>query len=178
MFGGRKTAARRDYRAWVRRGAELGRQPELTGGGLARSLGGWQAVARARREEPRVKGDERILGDGGFVEAVLSQANQRLERRCLLRARGRDLDWLVQRVAELLSISPREVLRRGKYPEAVAARSILCHFAVRELGVTTVALARFLKTSQPTVSQSARRGERLVAERGLEIEADAGPGSA
>lgn len=72
-------------------------------------------------------------------------------------------------MADLCSVDPREVLRRGKYPEVVAARSVLCHFAMRELGLTTVALARHLKISQPTVSQSARRGERIVAERKFEM---------
>jgi REP element-mobilizing transposase RayT len=177
MFSLRKAAACRDYRAWVRRGVELGRRPELTGGGLVRSLGGWKAIAPSRRREPRVKGDERILGDGGFVETVLAEASQRLERRYRLRAEGRDLDWLVQRVADLYGMSPRDVLRRGKHPEVVAARSVLCHFAVRELGLTTVALARRLEISQPTVSQSARRGERIAAARGFEVlpEADRAP---
>ena len=32
-----------------------------------------------------------------------------------------------------------EVLREGKYARAVAARSLLCYWANRELGITTVA---------------------------------------
>jgi predicted transcriptional regulator len=41
--------------------------------------------------------------------------------------------------------------------------------AVRELGETTAELARKLGITQPAVSLSVRRGERLVKEMGLEL---------
>ena len=44
QFGKRKMTARRNYRDFVQKGIELGRRPELTGGGLIRSLGGWEEV--------------------------------------------------------------------------------------------------------------------------------------
>jgi DNA-binding MarR family transcriptional regulator len=47
----------------------------------------------------------------------------------------------------------------------VAARSLLCYWANRELGITTVELARRLNLAQPTVSQSVDRGERIAAEK-------------
>jgi len=37
------------------------------GGGLVRSHGGWQGLARLRREHAICIGDERILGSTGFV---------------------------------------------------------------------------------------------------------------
>ena len=37
------------------------------GGGLVRSLGGWKAIKVLRGVGERIKGDERILGDGDFV---------------------------------------------------------------------------------------------------------------
>ena len=45
--------------------------PELTGGGLIRSSGGWAADKTMRRGTDRMKGDERILGAGDFVESVV-----------------------------------------------------------------------------------------------------------
>jgi REP-associated tyrosine transposase len=53
----------------------------LVGGGLIRSLGGWAAVKSMRGGAERIKGDERILGDGNFVQAVLENCKQELERR-------------------------------------------------------------------------------------------------
>ena len=53
----------------------------------------------------------------------------------------------------------------SKYARTVAARSLLCYWANRELGISTVELARRLNLAQPTVSQSVDRGERIAAEK-------------
>ncbi len=60
MFGKRVGAARRNYRADVKQGIELGRRADLIGGGLVRSGGGWQSVKAMRRQHIHAKGDERI----------------------------------------------------------------------------------------------------------------------
>ena len=44
LFGKRVAEARRNYRAYVKKGIEMGRRPELVGGGLIRSLGGWDEI--------------------------------------------------------------------------------------------------------------------------------------
>lgn len=62
--------ARASYRAFIAAGTVQGRRPELQGGGLVRSLGGWQAVTALRRGREAYGGDERILGSTVFVEAV------------------------------------------------------------------------------------------------------------
>ncbi len=67
LFGQKLSAARKAYRAYVQKGISQGRRPELVGGGLIRSAGGWSAVKALRQEPARMKGDERILGDGEFA---------------------------------------------------------------------------------------------------------------
>ncbi len=62
LFGDREEPARRAYRQFVQDGFTQGRRPELTGGGLLRSLGGWRGVLAAKREGRPEPGDERILG--------------------------------------------------------------------------------------------------------------------
>jgi len=54
------------------------------------------------------------------------------------------------------------VLRVGKQPLRVKARDILCYFANRELGMSTVELARILK-----ISRSVQRGEKTVETENL-----------
>jgi len=130
-----------------------------------RSLGGWKAIKALRGMGERIKGDERILGDGDFVESVLGASNEGLERRARLQAAGYDFDRLVKRVAAVFQMPFHEVLREGKYVRTVAARSALCYWANRELGISTVELAGRLKIAQPTVTQSVERGERIVAEQ-------------
>src|SRR5574342_538251 len=62
QFGPTPARARQAYRAFVAAGLPQGRRPELQGGGLIRSLGGWQAVATLRRGREAYRGDERVLG--------------------------------------------------------------------------------------------------------------------
>ena len=71
LFDYRQWIARRRYRAFVEKGIAEGRRSDLTGGGLIRSSGGWAAVLEKRRAKIFEKSDERILGDGDFVEQVL-----------------------------------------------------------------------------------------------------------
>jgi hypothetical protein len=70
-FGKKEREAVRAYREFVREGVSLGRRPELVGGGLVRSLGGWSEVLSLRRQSKRELSDERILGSGAFVERML-----------------------------------------------------------------------------------------------------------
>jgi len=164
-FGKRVGQSRKRYREFVQQGIEQGRRPELVGGGLVRSLGGWKAIKALRGIGERIKGDERILGDGDFVESILRAGNERLERRAFLQAMGYDFERLVKRVAALFEMPLTEVLREGKYARTVEARSVLCFWANRELGISTVELAKRLKIAQPTVTQSVARGEKVVVEK-------------
>lgn len=170
MFGDRVGAARRQYREYVEEGLSRGRRPDLVGGGLLRSIGGWKGLKKSGDAGTRVKGDERILGDTDFVTSALKAAQEQMERKYLYKARGYGFPWLVNRVGELLHMAPGEVLRPGKYPGAVVARSVLCYFATRELGLSTVELARRLHQSQPTVSQAVQRGEKIASEKSFHLE--------
>ena len=116
-----------------------------------------------------MKGDERILGDGKFVEKVLKRAGENMERRYTIKAEKHDFNWLVRQVAEALDMQPDDVLAPGRYKNAVKARSVLCYWGTRELGLTMVELAKRLHLSQPTVSQSAMRGRKIALEEGLRL---------
>jgi len=62
-FGKTAKHARKEYLNYVEVGMGQGRQDELTGGGLIRSVGGWSEVKRLRRMgKDHVMSDERILG--------------------------------------------------------------------------------------------------------------------
>lgn len=169
MFSAHAGHARRKYRAFVAKGVSEGKRPDLTGGGLVRSIGGWSALKAARRAGLRQKGDERILGDGDFVEAVLDAANEAMERKYRVIARGFDLEKVAERVAEVLGMDYDEVWAPGKYRRTVAARSLLCFWAVRDLGIPMATLARRLSISVPAISKSVVRGEMLVHQQGYNL---------
>jgi len=167
FYGRKKAAARQGYREYVKKGISDGRRSDLVGGGLIRSAGGWGAVKAMRRGMERMKGDERILGDGNFVETVLQAAQENLESKYELKSKGYGFDWLVERVALLMNLEPGDILSAGKYPQRVKAHSLLCYWGARELGMTTVALAKKVNLAQPTVSQAILRGQKIAEDLGL-----------
>jgi putative transposase len=114
-------------------------------------------------QPPAQTPDERILGDGDFVEAVLSGAQEAYERKYRLKASGIDVENLAHDVAEILGIEPVNVWDSGKHPQVVQARSLLCYWATSELGISQARLSRRLGLSQPAVSLSVTRGRAIAA---------------
>jgi putative transposase len=169
LFGDKLPSARKAYRAYVKKGIAQGRRPELVGGGLIRSAGGWSAVKAMRRAKDHMKSDERILGDGEFVQNVLDEAKERLEERYWIKTQGYDLDKVTIRVSSELGIDPEQVWASGKHPMTVKARSLLCYWAVSKLGFSATKLAKKLGISQPSVSISVKRGERIAKAEQLKL---------
>ena len=62
-FGGGRRG-RSNYFKFMEEGLSLGRKPELVGGGLIRSLGGWSPVLALRKRGEKQAFDQRILGQG------------------------------------------------------------------------------------------------------------------
>ena len=162
LFDEKSGTARRAYRQFVNKGIDQGKRTDLTGGGLIRSVGGWAAVKALRAAKVFEKADERILGDGDFVESVLKAANEQMERKYDLRARGFSLTKVASRVAEVLGVEQEKVRAAGRHREIVQARSLLCYWAVRELGVTMISLSRRLDLSVTAIGKAVIRGEKLA----------------
>lgn len=165
LFDADIPSARSAYRQYVQDGITLGRRKDLVGGGLIRSQGGWAAVKALRGAKDYRKGDERILGNGDFVEDVLRKSEEKLERTFRLKTRGVDFDQVIKRVAGLLGISGKDMLTGGKKRQIVLARSLLCYWATSELGISQAWLARRLGLSQPAVSLAVERGRKFAEER-------------
>ncbi len=168
-FDKRIKSARVRYEAFVAEGADQGRRADLTGGGLIRSIGGWQAVQAMRKANVHVKSDERILGDGDFVAQILAQANEVLERKYALKVHGMDLQRIAERVAELCDLPVENIWLEGRYRSLVTARSLLCFWAVRELGVGMASLARKLNISTVAVNKSVKRGAEIANKEGYKL---------
>jgi hypothetical protein len=162
LFGRRTSTARSAYRSFVEKAAEAGRRPDLTGGGLIRSAGGWGAAKPLGKGRAHLKGDERILGDSDFVTTVLDAQNEKLERRYRLEADGFDIEKVIKRAAEVTGLAAEKVRTAGKEPRRVLARSLVCYWAVRELGMTTVAVSRVLGICPTAVTKAVSRGERFA----------------
>lgn len=169
MFSSQEVSARRSYRDFVVNGMEMGRRPDLIGGGLIRSSGGWQAVKGLRKNKIHLKGDERILGDSDFVLDVLNNQNERMELRFRLREQGYDFEKVIDRVSKLFSLSRQEISNPGRQRQRVMARSVLCYWAVRELGMSGYELSQMLGVGQSSVSRAFGRGEKFVNDMKLTL---------
>ena len=169
LYSARMSEARRQYHAFVKKGVTMGRRKDLTGGGLIRSMGGWEAVKYMRKANIFEKSDERILGDGNFVNHALAMAEEQLERTNLLISRGYNLEKIADHVSAVMHIDASEIWKSGKSRRRVAARSLLCFWAVRELGISMTEMSRRLNLSLSAVSQSVIRGERIAGESGFEL---------
>jgi len=169
LFGAKMAEARRNYREYVRKRMGLGRRPELVGGGLLRSSGGWGVLKAMSKARVHLKGDERILGDSDFVGEVLARQKERFERRYGLKAQGYDIDRVVQRVADVFELQPAEIVRAGNQPQRVRARSLVCYWAVRELGMSGTSVGKLLGLGQSAVSRAVARGEKLAQELNLSL---------
>jgi putative transposase len=65
------------YEQFLAEGVALGKRPELVGGGLIRSLGGWSTVLSLRRRDRNAVSDEKVLGSSEFVLDLFSEAEQK-----------------------------------------------------------------------------------------------------
>ena len=70
---------------------------------------------------------------------------------------------------EILGIEKDAIYSKGRRKIQVAARSLLCYWAVRELGLTATELAKRLGQTQPAVSYAVIRAEQMAKERNYNL---------
>jgi hypothetical protein len=171
FFGRRVSEARKAYASYVEEGIALGRRPELVGGGLIRSLGGWDAVKKMRLSgQERIKSDQRILGESDFVSDVLSGSEAQFSRKYKLKGLGYDFEKAVERVSILFQLEKDSIIEKGRQKGRVYARDLLCYWSVVELGIPMVDLARKLEMTPAAISYAVQRGKKLAKERGWQLE--------
>ena len=169
-FGKGVWAARKVYLSYIEKGFQQGRREELVGGGLIRSLGGWSEVKRLKSMgPPHMMSDERILGESDFVDSVLSEAGEAYDRRYKLKALGYDLSSVAQRVADIYEMELQEINSKGRQDRKVKARSLLCYWAVRELGMSLRDLARKFEMSAAGIGYAVERGESIARENQYQL---------
>ena len=164
-FGTKVGPARIQYRAFVAEGARQGRRPELQGGGLKRSAGGWEGLRELRRGRERWAFDERVLGSGAFVEHLRETAT--LPRPRPARAL-QALPRLIAEVAAAFGLPPAALTSGTRARPVVHARAAVSAVAVPLLGLPAPRVAAALGITQMPVLRGIPRGRDLLAARGLD----------
>ena len=129
----------------------------------------FRAWGYPEKNQVHVKSDERILGDGDFVEKSRFKSQEAFERQYTLKAQGVDLDYVVDRVAQIFEMESEHLWMPGKSRQQVTSRSLLCFWAVRELGESMASLAKRLNISTAAVSKSVARGVEIADREGHEL---------
>lgn len=167
-FGQREGESRRRYLDFVLKGIEVGRRPDLVGGGLLRSVGGWKGVLDLRDSGEKALADERILGGTEFVERAFRVSNEAYEKRSRRKAQGIGLERLMEGISTRFGVDVSDLRTASKVSAVAKARALLCYVGVRELGLTAVSIARELGISPSTVSRAILRGHRTLKAKEIE----------
>ena len=154
-FGRKRKQAIERYEDFVREGISQGRRPELVGGGLIRSLGGWSQVLSLRRKGGRVASDERILGSGEFIEQLLADAASREKETLRLSRKIVDLASLAKKIASGEGVTEEELRAGSRRRSVVRTRRVFCQVAVKSLGYSGAEVARFLGVTTSSVNRLA-----------------------
>jgi putative transposase len=153
-FGNRQRAARQAYRKFVDEGMAQGRRPELQGGGLIRSLGGWRAVEALRRGREGFAADERILGSSEFVEAMQREVAAREAARPKLIS----AEDVISRVCRALRVDPEWLRAGSRNTVARQAREGIAYIWVEAGGRSGRELAPLVGVSSQAIYKAAARG--------------------
>ena len=86
-----------------------------------------------------------------------------------LKRQGYDLDRIAKRVAEIYGMEKGEVFSKGGQQRRVKAKSLLCFWAVREIGMSLRELAGRLEMSAPGVGYAVERGEAIAHRNGHKL---------
>ena len=143
------------YERYVEEGISRGKRPELVGGGLIRSLGGWSQVLSLRRRGIKVAFDERVLGGDDFIERLLSEAEERQRETLRISRKVPDLLTLAKRVMEGEGIEEGQLGSGIRKTEVVRARRVFCQLAIGKMGYPGAEVARFLGVTSSSVNRLA-----------------------
>ena len=161
-YFGRGRGGRRNYLKFVEEGILLGRKPELVGGGLVRSLGGWSSVIALRRRGEKQVSDERILGDGDFVEAILAESGGMGKENLRIGQKKVSLWSLAEVVCKEHGVDLKELRSGSRRHVVVEARQELSRLAVIDHGYSGAEVARYLGVTNSCITRPLSLGGKKV----------------
>jgi putative transposase len=156
-FGRKEAEARKSYRDYVKEGIGGRRRPELVGGGLVRSLGGWSQVKSMRRKGDRELSDERILGSGEFAERMLNEASAKVKYQVTESERMQKADQFMTAVCHNENVSITELRSGSRRNNVSRVRTQLAIGLVQECGISLAETARRLGVTTSAICKIVKR---------------------
>ena len=156
-FGKIKKEAVKAYRDFVQKGIDQGRRPELVGGGLVRSKGGWSQVKSLRSADGGENFDARILGSGEFVEQIVREASTVVKYQFTEKERKQNVEKYIADVCKQENLSIEELRSGSRRQHISRARALIANHIIKNYGVTLAEAARSLGVSTSAVSKMINR---------------------
>ena len=160
-FASTRRKAISEYRKFVKDGLGQKYEPQFSGGGLIRSQGGWSQVLSLRQKAQKEEYDERILGSGNFVQAILKEAEEKERRQMKIRRVGLTLSRLIEEELEKSNVSLQELKKSSRRKVVSGTRAKIARRGIEELGLSCAELARHLGVCTSSIS-------RVIAKTGGE----------
>jgi putative transposase len=163
QFGPTRGRTRREYARFVEAGIKQGRRVELQGGGVLRSVGGWEAVQELRRGRKHYAGDERVLGSSAFVERLRQELRVSTGQEGRARLHTLSEEELITHVCQEVGVAMDALRGGGRRAVVSRARAGIAYLWVEWLGHNGVTIAHAMGVHPVTIYEAARRGRQEAA---------------
>jgi len=100
--------------------------------------------------------DDRVLGDGDFVEQIWSESAELEKEKLRRKGPGPDLETPAREIAADRGITETELRSGSRMGKVSEARRGFCRASVGEWGFPAAAVARFLGVTTSAVVRAAR----------------------
>lgn len=158
-FSDNPRKAIRNYLRYITEGKVQEHRPDLVGGGLVRSLGGWSRVITLREKAQVIEHDSRILGNGDFVTRILAEAEKGLRRQIYTKEKKEIISKVIGAHCEKEGIRENEILQGGQRRKTAQARAKIAFQLNRDWGISLAEIARNLGVSTSAIANAIRKLE-------------------
>lgn len=118
-----------------------------------------------RRNGIKVPYDERVLGNGEFLQHLLEDVEERERETLRLSKKVKDLDSLAEKIARKEGLT-EEKLRSGSRAKRISSvRRLFCQLAVGKMGYSGAQIARFLGVTTSAVNRAANSEDHETLHR-------------
>ncbi len=147
------------YRRFMEEGRDQGRRPELVGGGLIRSLGGWSQVLPLRGSRERLEHDDRILGNGDFVAAIMREAETKIRRYLRISEMKTSIDNAIKEICGKEGVSEQELRMGVRTRKISVVRAKISYHLSHEFGISRAEIARQLGVCTSAIAKAIQNME-------------------
>jgi len=154
QFHEKEGKAVRAYRGFMEEGKDQGRRPELVGGGLIRSLGGWSQVLPLRGSREKIEYDRRILGNGDFVAEIIREAEKKVRRYLRVSGMKTSIINAIKEICRKEGVAEQELRMGVRTRKLSMVRAKISYHLSHEFGVSRAEIARQLGVCTSAIAKA------------------------